>query len=68
MRKNVVDERVKLIRNQIDYEALSILLTLLAIAIALQMSIFNKPWSSYVVEAFGLLSTSRWLRSGSDAV
>ena len=68
MRKIVVDDRVKRIRNQIAYEALTILLTLLAIAIALQMTIFKMPWSSYVVEAFGLLSTSRWLRSGSDAV
>ncbi|WP_224428703.1 DUF6773 family protein [Pediococcus acidilactici] len=68
MRKNVVDERVKRIRNQIAYEALTILLTLLAIAIALQMTIFKMPWSAYVVEAFGLLSTSRWLSSGPDAV
>lgn len=55
MRKNVVDERVKRIRNQIAYEALTILLTLLAIAIALQMTIFKMPWSAYVVEAFGLV-------------
>ncbi|KAF0426910.1 hypothetical protein GBO86_02535 [Pediococcus acidilactici] len=69
MKKQSIDERVRQVRNQIAYETLNILLAFLVSAIAVQMTFFDLPWSSYVVEAVGLglvglYATVRTLFSG----